>query len=68
MHTLSAFQRRLYAEDGSERDVEMPAGFSGWLPAQQHAGHNTGTTDTHVLFVELKDGGSHGGGGLGPQT
>jgi hypothetical protein len=25
-----------------------------WLPAQTHAGENTGTTPTHVLFVELK--------------
>ena len=33
----------------------MPAGLTGWLPAQQHAGENIGDTDTHVLFVELKD-------------
>jgi hypothetical protein len=43
--------------------------MTGWLPAQQHAGENIGDTDTHVLFVELKDGGSagDGGGALGPQ-
>jgi hypothetical protein len=54
MYTLSSFRRRLYAEDGETRDVEIPAGMAGWLPAQVHAGHNIGDTDTHVIFVELK--------------
>ena len=39
-----------------QRDVEMPAGMTGWLPAQQHAGENIGDTETHVLFVELEQG------------
>jgi beta-alanine degradation protein BauB len=67
MHTLSSFRRRLHAGD-QHRDVEMPAGLTGWLPAQQHAGENIGDTETHVLFVELKE--SAGGvseGALGPQ-
>ena len=55
MYTLSAFRRRLHGGDG-HRDVEMPAGHTGWLPAQQHAGENIGDTPTHVLFVELKEG------------
>ena len=55
MYTLSTFRRRLYAEDGQTRDVEIEAGASGWLPAQRHAGHNIGDTQTHVIFVELKD-------------
>jgi hypothetical protein len=38
----------------------MPAGLTGWLPAQQHAGENIGDTDTHVLFVELKAGSTAG--------
>jgi hypothetical protein len=53
MYTLSSFRRRLHFPDG-ERDVVMDAGQASWLPAQSHAGENTGTTDTHVLFVELK--------------
>jgi hypothetical protein len=67
MYTLSAFRRRLHQGD-VHRDVEMPAGLTGWLPAQQHAGENIGDTDTHVLFVELKDGAAGGGttGRLGP--
>lgn len=56
MYTLSSFRRRLHAADGSTRDVELQAGTAAWLPAQRHAGQNIGDTDTHVLFVELKDG------------
>ena len=37
-----------------EREVELAAGQAMWLSAQQHAGHNIGDTETHVLFVELK--------------
>ena len=66
MYTLSSFRRRLHQGD-VHRDVEMPAGLTGWLPAQQHAGENIGDTDTHVLFVELKDGATEGTTGrLGP--
>ena len=55
MHTLSSFRRRLLS-GGQQRDVEIAAGFTGWLPAQEHAGENIGDTETHVLFVELKEG------------
>jgi beta-alanine degradation protein BauB len=65
MHTLSSFKRRLYRGD-ERHDVEMAAGFTGWLPAQQHSGHNIGDTDTHVLFVELKGGNTAPTDALGP--
>jgi quercetin dioxygenase-like cupin family protein len=66
MYTLSSFRRRL-SSNGQHRDVAITAGTTGWLPAQEHHGENTGDTPTHVLFVELKDGG-HGraGAALGP--
>ena len=68
MYTLSAFQRRLHVGQGT-RDVVMEPGRAYWLPAQTHAGENTGTTPTHVLFVELKEaeatGPVHRGGGRG---
>jgi hypothetical protein len=68
MYTLSAFRRRLHTGD-AHRDVEIAAGFTGWLPAQQHYGENIGDTDTHVLFVELKStAGSPGGASLGPES
>ena len=67
MVTLSSFRRRLYA-GGQERDVEIPAESTSWLPAQQHAGHNIGDTPTHVIFVELKnpDASPPQAGALGP--
>lgn len=66
MYTLSAFRRRLYSADNEQRDVEMAAGLTGWLPAQQHSGHNIGETDTHVIFVELKGNDLSTAGALGP--
>ena len=59
MYTLSAFRRRLHAHPGT-RDVVMEAGRAHWPPAQTHAGENIGSTLTHVLFVELKDGLANG--------
>jgi hypothetical protein len=63
---LSTFQRRMYAMDGESHDVQLTAGKVGWLDAQQHAGHNIGDTDSHVIFVELKEGAQAPGEALGP--
>jgi len=67
MYTLSSFRRRLHSGD-VQRDVELSAGTTNWLPAQQHHGENTGDTPTHVLFVELKGGAAAASpdGGIGP--
>ncbi len=54
MYTLSSFERRL-VQGEREVDVQVPAGRTAWLGAQCHHGENTGTTDTHVIFVELKE-------------
>jgi len=54
MYTLSSFQRRLH-HAGATRDVEISAGNVFWIPAQQHAGENIGTTESHSIFVELKE-------------
>ena len=67
MYTLSAFRRRLVS-GGTERDVELAAGLTAWLPAQEHLGENIGDTPTHVLFVELKENGGATDGPIGPQT
>ncbi len=68
MYTRSAFRRRLHGENDAQREVEMEAGLTGWLPAQQHSGHNIGDTDTHVIFVELKDAtAASPPGALGPE-
>src|SRR3954453_11244814 len=55
MYTLTSFQRRVSVDGTESRDVHIEAGGAGWLPAQQHSGHNIGDTTTHVIFVELKE-------------
>lgn len=65
MHTLSAFRRRLTS--GAEtREVDLPAGVTTWVPAQEHYGENIGDTPTHVIFVELKNTGTSPGSPIGP--
>ena len=54
MLTLSSFRRRLSA-GGRDVDVELLAGVSRWLSAQEHSGENIGETPTHAIFVELKE-------------
>jgi beta-alanine degradation protein BauB len=54
MITLSSFRRRLV--DGERTvDVDLDAGVTRWLAAQVHAGENIGETETHVMFIELKE-------------
>jgi hypothetical protein len=69
MLTLSAFQRRLIHGE-RETDVELTPGRATWLAEQDHHGENIGTTDTHVVFVELKEprpnAGSEAAAQLGP--
>jgi len=54
--------------DGREVEVDVPAGVARWLSAQEHYGENIGTTDTHTVFVELKEAAPRSGPGstLGP--
>lgn len=54
MVTLSAFDRRLHSGEHSV-NVTLPARTARWLGAQSHSGENTGSTETHVIFVELKE-------------
>lgn len=54
MYTLSSFERRLVADE-SQADVEIEAGSVRWLSAQEHSGLNIGESETHVIFVELKE-------------
>ena len=69
MVTLSSFRRRLIRGE-AQRDVELAAGLATWLPAQQHAGENVGDTETHSIFIELKEPGPVGEGEpeLGPRV
>jgi hypothetical protein len=75
MYTLTSFRRLLVSGD-VQREVDLPAGMTGWLPAQEHHGENIGDTPTHVIFVELKEPApttvetepGTGGGRIGPQA
>ena len=51
---LSNFKRRLSIGD-NVREVTVEAGAAVWSPAQVHIGENIGSTDTHLVFVELQD-------------
>ncbi|MGW2159762.1 cupin domain-containing protein [Nonomuraea sp. NPDC001699] len=67
MITLSSFTRRL-ASGGQQVELSLEAGQARWLGAQEHAGRNIGDTETHAIFVELKEGAGDvpAGAPLGP--
>ena len=67
MYTLSSFRRRVSSGDRAV-DVELSAGQVRWVAAQEHVGENIGGTDTHAVFVELKEGSMRGTGVLGPSA
>ena len=54
MYTLTSFERRLIHGDSS-RDVQLETGRVVWVAAQEHSGENIGTTESHSIFVELKE-------------
>jgi quercetin dioxygenase-like cupin family protein len=51
---VSAFKRRFVLSDGREAVREVGPGEAAWGNAHSHIGENVGSTDTHVLIVELK--------------
>lgn len=55
VYALSPFKRRLILNGGKEIVVEKKEGEVYWVLAQQHIGENIGTTDTHVLIMELHE-------------
>ena len=67
MYTLSSFERRLIHGD-QERDVQLEAGRAFWVAAQEHSGENIGQTESHSVFIELKEppGSSASTGEFGP--
>lgn len=68
MYTLTSFRRRI-SHSGRCVDIEIPAGSVRWVGAQEHSGHNTGDTETHTIFVELKEPAlSTGDAALGPSV
>ncbi|MEZ5732513.1 MAG: hypothetical protein R3D97_09315 [Paracoccaceae bacterium] len=54
VYALSAFERRLTLPDGKVLNRSFEPGQVLFSEAQAHMGENTGTTDTHIIMVELK--------------
>jgi quercetin dioxygenase-like cupin family protein len=52
--SVSAFKRRFVMSDGREAVRDVRPGEVVWGKADSHIGENVGSTDTHVLIVELK--------------
>jgi rhodanese-related sulfurtransferase len=55
LYMLSSFKRKLTLENGKSVVVDIKGGEAVWNDEQSHIGENIGSTDTHVLFVELKE-------------
>ena len=54
VYALSAFERRLTLPDGKVLNRAFTPGQVLFSEAQTHMGENVGTTETHILMVELK--------------
>ena len=69
VYALGPFKRRLTLADGRQLERDFKTGDVLYSTGEVHIGENIGDTDTHVLFVELKDGAtpSAGDGSLGPR-
>ncbi len=55
MFPLSSFRRRFHSSNGPGPEATIQPGELRWLDAQTHAGENIGDTETHCIFVELKE-------------
>ena len=54
LYALAPFRRKLTFPDGTSKVRDFEPGDVITMPAQDHVGENTGTTDTDVVIVELK--------------
>ena len=54
LYALDSFKRRLTFGDGKQIEREFKKGEVMWMKDQIHIGENIGTTETHVLIMELK--------------
>jgi beta-alanine degradation protein BauB len=54
LYAISPFQRQITLPDGKSVVREFKAGDVFFSDAQTHIGENIGSTDTHIIMVELK--------------
>jgi quercetin dioxygenase-like cupin family protein len=55
LYALAPFKRQLTLGNGKTVIREVKAGDVLWSQAQEHIGKNIGTSETHVIIVELKE-------------
>lgn len=51
---LTPAKAKLTLADGNSFDIDLQAGESLFIEAQEHTVENTGTSEVHVILVELK--------------
>ena len=54
VYSLSTSKAKFTSPDGKTTEGELKAGAVNWHEAETHAVENVGTTDSHVLVIELK--------------
>jgi beta-alanine degradation protein BauB len=54
LYALEGGTVRLTDASGQSAEVPIQAGDTMWRDAEEHSAKNTGTTEVHALFVELK--------------
>jgi hypothetical protein len=60
VYSLSEWEREFILPDGTSRKANAKAGDAFWAPAGRHSAKNIGSTSTHALIFELKDGSLQG--------
>ena len=53
-YALSDGKLRITTPEGKSDDLDIKAGQTVWLPAQDHEAVNIGSTDTRLVVTELK--------------
>lgn len=54
VYALSTGKVKHTSPDGKIKEREVKTGEAGWNEAETHVSENTGTTEAHVLVIELK--------------
>ena len=54
LYILSPAKVKFTAPDGTTEEPEFEPGQTAWRDAESHAVENLGTTEAHVLAIELK--------------
>ncbi len=54
LYSFGPSKTKFTLSDGTTKVVELEFGQTIWGEAETHAAENVGTTDTHVLNIELR--------------